>query len=590
MLISVMFLVLQIEYATVSQVDLVPTISLLLGIPIPFSNLGTIIIDLFDRDPSQSNNMQSSMQQKLTALHLNAWQVNRFLHKYSEESNDLPAFELDDLDAEYRLAEDHLEELFSQIYSGKNVSMEELDALVDRYMDYLGRARGLCRSVWSKFDLVTMAVGGFVLVCAFLFNTAVAISGTKSIPLSTITYVAVLAVILFGVASLLQLLPPVFTLLPTVFATACILITAICKDFVTRLSWSYSHVKISEIFSILLCFSHSLSLLSNSFVVYEDRSSSFILQSLLILTLVVQMLAILSVVDSGAKRRVPKECLWMFVRVVLLVLAVACCLRLSTLFRSCREEQLDCEVSWFLQPLSAILLKFEHFRLMRLFISVASVISVIAVVTLWLRHCGNLNGLEPSVVAMRYVVPLSGFCLCTYWFVDGFMMHAGTSKLTTAGLTSLPRLVYALSLATVVVVAICPLCVFILRPRQGNSAEEERLERLQGVSHEELIAQIYCHVRQNWRSVLKSPDATRPSEDTPVVYGLATVYSSAHIVFMTAIAVVVMLVLGDNMAPSMAVLLACGICLFELHAAFVHCWSEEGKSIKITIYYQFVVF
>ena len=32
---------------TVSQKDFVPTISLMLGVPIPFSNLGRVIIDLF---------------------------------------------------------------------------------------------------------------------------------------------------------------------------------------------------------------------------------------------------------------------------------------------------------------------------------------------------------------------------------------------------------------------------------------------------------------------------------------------------------------------------------------------------------------
>ena len=38
------------EYKTVKQIDLTPSLALLIGIPIPFSNLGTIIPDLFQNN------------------------------------------------------------------------------------------------------------------------------------------------------------------------------------------------------------------------------------------------------------------------------------------------------------------------------------------------------------------------------------------------------------------------------------------------------------------------------------------------------------------------------------------------------------
>ena len=46
-----MFNYFQKEIPEVQQVDLVPTLSLLLGLPIPFSNLGTVITDLFNHCP-----------------------------------------------------------------------------------------------------------------------------------------------------------------------------------------------------------------------------------------------------------------------------------------------------------------------------------------------------------------------------------------------------------------------------------------------------------------------------------------------------------------------------------------------------------
>jgi len=572
----------------VSQVDLVPTISLMLGIPVPFSNLGTVIVDLFEYDPLHSNHSSIHLQQNLTALQLNARQVHHFLHKYSEQSNDLPQVELDKLNEDFTLAESQLEELFSEMHSNVNVSDQAFAALADRYVDYLGRVRGLCRSVWSKFDLVTMAVGGVVIICAFLFNIAIAVCETQSTQLSAVAFSAVSCIALCGVANLLQLLHSAIILLFSVFTIALFLImfVFVAQNAFTRPFSSNRCFWFVEIFSISLCCLHSISLLSNSFVVYEDRSTLFLVQSVVAAMLVAQTFVApcrrLSTIDPASKRRMPKESPWAMIQMVLLVAALAGCIRLSAVFRSCREEQVDCEVSWFTQPLSAILVKFERFRLARLSTSVASVIAVIAIVTMWLRHCGNLNGLEPSVVAVRYVLPLTGFCLCMYWLVDGFMLHNNTGRLIVAGVTALPRLVYVLSLATVVVVAISPLCLLVLHLEQDGSAEDERIDQLRNVSYQELITQIYGHVRKNWRSVLTTPDESRPSDDTPLVYGLATVYSSGHIVLLTAVAMVIMLVLGDNMAPSIALWVVCEICLLELHAAYVHCSCDEGKLCILT--------
>jgi len=552
----------------------------MLGIPVPFSNLGTVIVDLFDYDPLRTNNTWNRMHQKLTALQLNAQQVQRFLHEYGQQSNDLPLFELSKLDEEFNLSESQLESLFGEISSSGNVSDQALAALADRYVAYLGRVRSLCHSVWSKFDLVTMTAGGSVIICAFLFNVVLAVCEPKSTSLSATTFVAALTVGLSGMANLLQLLPSGINLLFTAIAIVFFLVTVsvlIVKFIITQFSSSRCSFQYLEVFSVLLCCFNSVSLLSNSFVVYEDRSTLFLVQSLLILQTSVILCRRFALLDHGAKCRIPKEFLWASLFTGLLVVIFASCIRLSAVFASCREEQVNCEVSWFAQPLSAILVKLERLRLARLCVSIVSVTIFIATVTMWLRNCGNLNGLEPSVVAVRYIVPLTGICLCTYWFVDGFMLHNSTSRLTVAGITALPRLVYVLSLAIIVVVSVSPLCVFLLRPQQDGCVEDESIERLRNVPQEELITQIYGHVRKNWRSVMKTTDASNPSENTPVVYGLATVYSSAHIVLLVAVAMVIMLLLGDNLAPSIALWMICEICLLELHAAYMHCQSDKGN-------------
>ncbi len=59
----------------VQQIDLVPTLALLLGVPIPYANLGQLLPDLFlPAGPDQDHR-----QHLVAALRQNAWQVHRYL-------------------------------------------------------------------------------------------------------------------------------------------------------------------------------------------------------------------------------------------------------------------------------------------------------------------------------------------------------------------------------------------------------------------------------------------------------------------------------------------------------------------------------
>ncbi|CAN6465242.1 unnamed protein product [Victoria cruziana] len=61
------------KHDTVNQVDLVPTLAMLLGVPIPQNNVGILIADLFN---------SLTDEQKLRALQLNAWQLQRLVQAH----------------------------------------------------------------------------------------------------------------------------------------------------------------------------------------------------------------------------------------------------------------------------------------------------------------------------------------------------------------------------------------------------------------------------------------------------------------------------------------------------------------------------
>lgn len=59
------------EPETIPQVNLVPTVALLLGVPIPYSNIGEVMAELFAGDADAV----SAALQQLSVYHINAKQV-----------------------------------------------------------------------------------------------------------------------------------------------------------------------------------------------------------------------------------------------------------------------------------------------------------------------------------------------------------------------------------------------------------------------------------------------------------------------------------------------------------------------------------
>lgn len=90
------------------QTDIVPTVSLLLGLPIPFSNLGAVITDLFNTsiDNRESGDRLESSLQVARALRVNAHQVNIYLKAYSNISQEFPYERYSELELLFKNAED----------------------------------------------------------------------------------------------------------------------------------------------------------------------------------------------------------------------------------------------------------------------------------------------------------------------------------------------------------------------------------------------------------------------------------------------------------------------------------------------------
>jgi len=131
-------------HRSVQQIDLVPTLSLLLGLPIPFNNLGTVIPELFWRDSLESIYAK--------ALDINARQVHAYLDAYR---NSPSGGELDDV-------WDDLEASWTRFHTSKPKDRPEAA------VEFTRLALETCRSLWARFNPALMVGGLGVLALSVL--------------------------------------------------------------------------------------------------------------------------------------------------------------------------------------------------------------------------------------------------------------------------------------------------------------------------------------------------------------------------------------------------------------------------------------
>ncbi|KAK0227865.1 hypothetical protein IW262DRAFT_1455058 [Armillaria fumosa] len=135
----------------VQQIDLLPTLSLLLGLPIPFNNLGSVIPELFWR-----NSKGTELSQ---ALQLNAVQIYRYLNAYRSSSS---GGELDD----------HWDQLEHAWHATRDLQLKG-DSRLITLANYNRVALSTCRTLWAQFNPLRMAFGLAVLGVGFIASWAV---------------------------------------------------------------------------------------------------------------------------------------------------------------------------------------------------------------------------------------------------------------------------------------------------------------------------------------------------------------------------------------------------------------------------------
>ena len=594
---------LQGTYPTVFQIDLVPTIASLLGVPIPFGNLGTVILDLFPEkhdlvhSPGQEREQLLLQQlanamQRTSALHANAYQVDKYLSSYARVSAEMSQDTLFALSQQLQYINMNMSELKTTFRTHSNkghfradgnnsdylaVLVKKLVAIENSYINYLSQVKSLCQRLWVTFDMLSIGCGVLILLTNLLTVFLLTLEPSVFFNFHAFPIVKASVVCFLGAMLLTSLpcnigLPFYFVVLIMLAIGSNIgfLFTVFRARTITNQITSYKFdltktATPENIAASVICILYASALFSNSFVVNEDKMVSFFVQSLV--TVLIGVIVWKRSVSSSkilrtTHKKIKEEVkatkssmptLWLLVVAVVFEVSG----RFALVFKACREEQHTCQPSSFLQPLSALTdpsATANH----RFMLTVLSVCILPFGLQCWLRYRGNLNGSSPTVLCIKYALPSGAILMCAHWALQIVPQNMNKTfpHISLWQQIILPQLVYWACLITIVLLLWKPLCAYVVFQNRKSALEShvttENLDL-------KMVQILFQEMKATWRK------EENQVEDVPLVYGLATIYSSALLVLSTAVLLPIVMVLGDGLAPSVLLLILQMLSLLEIY-------------------------
>lgn len=310
----------------VGQIDLVPTLSLLLGMPVPFNNLGQPIKEAFIGTKGDDYKNLAEVN-RLTAA-----QINRYQAEYAA---------LRKLDAVTTASTTALWDAGNKVWdattSAKKTTPELWEGAFKQFTSYQEENLRICRSLWARFDLNSMAMGISVLVGSFVLLAffATGFNGDRAQLAYDLVTRGAAGTVIGAIAGLpLKVLSPVSLINTIAFSAGAFGILASLSAFLSvrsslRVPFPTSFWgRICFIPPTLLCIGFA----SNSFTIWEDEILLYMLTSIGVL------MAASSLRQADAHDR--------FLGVTNSISFVVLT-RVSSFSRLCREEQMPYCVSTY---------------------------------------------------------------------------------------------------------------------------------------------------------------------------------------------------------------------------------------------------
>ncbi|OON22210.1 hypothetical protein X801_01886, partial [Opisthorchis viverrini] len=364
--------------ARIDQIDLVPTLASLTGVPIPYSSLGVCVKELLSPDVD--------FRQCLLA---NFVQLIDYTLTYCREIGPFPM-------------ESELKQFFANMSVLDRYGILAASQTIDsNTMEHLLRKlQQAFRQHWTRFDLQKMWAG----LCVMFSTVVLAICPSQKSELSIFgvqLFTAIMLLLVPTVNSIVQLSVSIL-----VFGFGSV---KLCVEAFRNLIYRSSHLS-PLILVVFLAGSH----FSNSFLVHEIQVTTYLVQTLLVYHFVRSVL------------RVPDQLSWLTFTYISPSVFLMLLTRLSRLLEVCREESFpssSCRTNtdpWITKSLAK--LSFSEARsvvLFRIVLSVGTLISIIALHKSWLRKLDPLfRKCWASMYLLQTGIIFAGLLLVGCWFLD----------------------------------------------------------------------------------------------------------------------------------------------------------------------------
>lgn len=374
----------------VGQIDLVPTLSLLLGMPIPFNNLGRPIEEAF------IGNKGKDYKNLAEVNRLTAAQISRYQERYAAARN-FDAAATSPVVPLWNSAT----EAWRLVQEAKAPSARLWKDAYDRFAAYQAENLRVCRSLWARFDLSSMSTGVVLLLSSFLvlamFARGIASDVTHVVPTLLLRGLAG-SVTGTAIGMLLSFIPGLPSAHTIVFSTGISGIAGVVSGLfsarrrlvlpIPATLWGW----ICVVSTTLLCIGFA----SNSFTIWEDELLLYLLCTIGVLTLA-----------SSLRLDDPQERLlgaWHSISFVVIT-------RIASLSRLCREEQMPyCKSTYYASATSSTSATWQ------LAIPVVVAVFLPSVVRDFYDRSKNYQG--SAVVWIGFAFRIGLLISSAYWLVD----------------------------------------------------------------------------------------------------------------------------------------------------------------------------
>ncbi|KAF2742971.1 hypothetical protein M011DRAFT_411624 [Sporormia fimetaria CBS 119925] len=375
----------------VAQIDLVPTLSLLLGLPIPFNNLGAPIEEAFI-GPKGDDYMNLATVNRITAA-----QIHRYQQEYA-----LVRGHDDSIRASSLALWTAANQAGQSVSASSNPSQAQLSEAYSAFVAYQKETLRICRALWARFDISKMLSGISILAVSLVILGVYArgLDGDRSELTPILLTRGLVGTVLGGLVGLgcSSALPSLARDHTIAASTALGGILGISHGlwYLRRLLVSPIPNSIWGWASVIFTVALSAGFAANSFTIWEDEILLFFLSTF----------GILMALSSLRQAKPIDKALGCYHSILFTVLA-----RIASVSRLCREEQMPyCKSTYYASVTSSTSSPWQ------LAIPYIVALCLPTFIRTYYSNTRNLQG--SAVIWLDFVLRFGLLLSAAYWTLD----------------------------------------------------------------------------------------------------------------------------------------------------------------------------